>query len=306
MPLPPGYQVMVIARVITGIAAAAFFGVALTACAELVEPNLFSRAASMVLGGLMVGTVFGLPGATLLGEWFGWRVSFMAVALVALAVGLLVIKMMPPMPAPAEKTSLRSELAAFKSGKLWGIYATSLLLIGATFAGFTYFVPLLIDISGFAPSLVPLLLAIYGIATLVGNNIVGRLADGHTISVIVIGLLLMIATMIIFALWADSKFVAVTALIIIGLTGVSMNPALVTRGARVGKNNMLVNSVHTACIMLGVMVGSWVGGVGIKAGLGLPGALWVGAMLVVLALVTLIPERHASRSAVSDRPLESE
>ncbi|RUQ43413.1 MFS transporter, partial [Corynebacterium pseudodiphtheriticum] len=69
--------------------------------------------------------------------------------------------------------------------------------------------------------------------------------------------------------------------------------ALITRGARVGHNNMLVNSVHTACIMLGVMAGSWIGGWGIAAGLGLQGALWVGAGLGVLALLSLIPEFRA-------------
>ncbi|ALX94529.1 MULTISPECIES: MFS transporter [Serratia] len=299
-----GYNIMVVARVITGIAAAAFFGVALTTCAELVDQKLFARAASVVLGGLMVGTVFGLPGATLLGEWFGWRVSFMAVAVIALLVGLLVIKVMPAMPAPSGTSSLRSELAAFKSGKLWGIYATSLLLIGATFAGFTYFVPILTDISGFSPATVPLLLVIYGLATLVGNTIVGRLADAHTIAVIVVGLVATIAAMVIFAMFGQIKAVAVAALVVIGLTGVSMNPALVTRGARVGRNNMLVNSVHTACIMLGVMVGSWIGGVGISAGLGLPGALWIGAGLAILALATLAPEFRATRSPVISHPVE--
>ncbi|ERK16203.1 MFS transporter [Serratia fonticola] len=299
-----GYNIMVVARVITGIAAAAFFGVALTTCAELVDQKLFARAASVVLGGLMVGTVFGLPGATLLGEWFGWRVSFMAVAVIALLVGLLVMKVMPAMPAPSGSSSLRSELAAFKSGKLWGIYATSLLLIGATFAGFTYFVPILTDISGFSPATVPLLLVIYGLATLVGNTIVGRLADAHTIAVIVVGLVATIAAMVIFAMFGQIKAVAVAALVVIGLTGVSMNPALVTRGARVGRNNMLVNSVHTACIMLGVMVGSWIGGVGISAGLGLPGALWIGAGLAILALATLAPEFRATRAPVISHPVE--
>ncbi|EQA7365289.1 MFS transporter, partial [Pseudomonas aeruginosa] len=88
------------------------------------------------------------------------------------------------------------------------------------------------------------------------------------------------------------------ALVVIGLTGVSMNPALVTRGARVGHNNMLVNSVHTACIMLGVMAGSWIGGLGIAGGFGLQGALWVGAALGVLALLTLLPELRFARAPV--------
>lgn len=105
-----------------------------------------------------------------------------------------------------------------------------------------------------------------------------------------------IAAMVIFALFGQIKAVAIVALVVIGLTGVSMNPALITRGARVGHNNMLVNSVHTACIMLGVMAGSWIGGWGIAAGLGLQGALWVGAGLGVLALFSLLPELRTRAS----------
>jgi len=288
--LAQSYDMMVVARLITGTAAAAFFGVALTACAELVDRSLFARATSIVLGGLMVGTVLGLPAATLLGERFGWRVSFIAVAAIALLVGLLVMKVMPTIPVSPDAPSLRSELVAFRNGKLWGIYATSMLLIGATFAGFTYFVPILTDVSGFSPTMVPLLLVVYGLATLVGNNIVGRLADRYTITVIVVGLVAAIAAMVVFAMFGQIQVIAVTALVIIGLTGVSMNPALVTRGARAGKNNMLVNSVHTAFIMLGVMAGSWIGGVGIDTGVGLQGALWVGAGLGMLALSTLVSE----------------
>jgi len=299
------YGMMVVARLVTAIAAAAYFGVALTACTELVDNSLFARASSMVLGGLMVGTVFGLPAATLVGEWFGWRVSFLAVAVVALLVGLMIMKLMPAMPAPPGGLSLRSELAAFKNGKLWWIYATSLLLIGATFAGFTYFVPILTEVSGFSAATVPMLLVVYGLATLVGNSVVGRLADRYTITVIVVGLVAAIAAMVVFAVFGQIQVIAVMALVVIGLTGVSMNPALVTRGARVGKNNMLVNSVHTACIMLGVMAGSWIGGVGIDAGLGLQGALWVGSGLGVLALLTLVPEFRTPRALVSSSAIEN-
>jgi predicted MFS family arabinose efflux permease len=240
----------------------------------------------------MMGTVLGLPAATFLGEWLNWRASFLAVAVIALFVGFLILKLMPTMPETTNAHSLRSELAHFRNRHLWYIYATSLLLIGSTFAACTYFAPILITISGFTPSSIPLLLIVYGLSTLVGNNLVGRLADRHTIAVIVVGLLILVFAMVIFAIFGQSRFIATISLIAIGLTGVSMNPALVTREARAGKNSMLVNSVHTACIMLGVMIGSWIGGVSVEAGLGLHGPLWIGAGLAVLALLTLLPELH--------------
>ncbi|MBF3202138.1 MFS transporter, partial [Pseudomonas aeruginosa] len=144
--------------------------------------------------------------------------SFFAVALVAVLVGLLVLQLMPAIPGSAGSGSLREELKVFRNAHLWWVYATSLLLIGATFAGFTYFVPILTEVSGFSASTVPLLLVVYGLATLVGNNIVGRLADRHTIAVLAFGLLAAIAAMVAFALFGQVPAVAVAALVVIGLT----------------------------------------------------------------------------------------
>ncbi|HET6505067.1 MAG TPA: MFS transporter [Amycolatopsis sp.] len=295
------YPMLLLARVITGIAAAAFFGVALTSCAELVEGALFGRASSIVLGGLMVGTVLGLPAATFIGEAVSWRVSFLAVAAVALLAGLAVLRFMPAAPPPGI-VGVRAELAAFRNGKLWAVYATSLLLIGATFAAFTYFVPILTQVSGFPDGVVPVLLLAYGLAAIGGNILVGRLADRYTIPVLLGGLAVTTAALLLFALFAGVPAVAAIAVAAIGLAGVSMNPALVTRGARVGNNSMLVNSVHTACIMLGVVIGSWVGGLGISMGMGLRGPLWIGIVLALLAVLTLIPDTVALRRAGRSTP----
>lgn len=297
--LSPSYQVMLVARLVTGIAAAAFFGVALTTCAELVGPQLQGRASSIVLGGLMVGTVFGLPAATLVGEYFGWRVSFWAVAAVALVAGLAVLKVIPATARP-ESVSIRTELTAFRQGKLWAVFTTSLLLIGATFAAFTYFVPILTGVSGFAVAMVPLLLVVYGLATIVGNYVVGRLADRFTIPVLAVGFVALIVGLVVFALSAHNPVISVLIVIVIGLTGVSMNPALVTRGMLASNGSPLVNTVHTAFIMLGVVVGSWIGGLGISAGFGLVAPLWLGAGLAMLGLLSIVPELYQLYSRRTD------
>lgn len=287
--LAPDYGVLLAARLLTGIAAAAFFGVALTVCAQLVPPEQFGRASSTVLGGLMLGTVLGLPLETWIGDRFGWRASFWSVAVLAAVAGLLIVRFVPALPSPPA-VSIRSELVALRSPRLWAVYATSLLLVGATFAGFTFLVPILREVSGFSSGMVPLLLVGYGLATIVGNTVVGRLADRWTLQVLAVGLLTLAAAMALFATLGSSQAVAVLALVLIGLAGVSMNPALVTRGARAGGNSLLVNAVHTAIIMLGVMIGSSLGGLCIDRGWGLRSPLWVGVVLAVLGVGTLLPE----------------
>jgi predicted MFS family arabinose efflux permease len=118
---------------------------------------------------------------------------------------------------------------------------------------------------------------------------VAGLADRWTISVQVGGLTVLIVFMVTFALGAQNAAVAVVALCAVGCTGVSLNPAMVTRVMRVAGGRPPVNSVHTSVINVGILLGSWIGGLSISAGLGLTSPLWVGAVLGALALVSLLP-----------------
>ncbi|UUZ91047.1 MFS transporter [Paenibacillus sp. P25] len=199
--LAPTYEVMMIARIITGVSSAACFGVSLAICFTLVGPESRGRAASIVLGGLMVATAIGLPLAMLFDQYFGWRASFWAVVVLVLVSGLLGLFTIPASPKP-ESVRLRDELAAFRAGGLWAAYATSMLIIGATFAAFSYFSPILTDLAGFTTSTVPLLLAVYGVATVIGNIITGRLADRYMMPILGVGLLALTAALTLFGVFA--------------------------------------------------------------------------------------------------------
>ncbi len=282
------YQVMVIARIITGVAASACFGVALAVCAEVVNPAARGRAASVVVGGLMLATVFGVPMATLVDQYFGWRASFWLVVVLTVVCGLMITLILPK-STQVTTVSLREEFAAFKTVHLWSAYASSGLIIGATFAAFSYFSPLLINITGFSAAKIPLLLAMYGAANVVGNMIVGRFADKYMFPILVCGLTLLVVALAMFAGFADNQFISIMSLIVIGLVGVPMNPAMIARVMSAAHPGALVNTVHTSVINIGLGLGSWLGGVGIQAGYGLRSPLWVGVILAILGLLSLLP-----------------
>lgn len=285
-----GYGVMVVARVITGVAGSACFGVSLSICADLVRPDARARAASIVLAGLMLATVLGVPAATLIDQHFGWRASFWLV--VALAVlCALVIAVLVPASKEMVRASLAQELTAFRNGRLWAAYATSGLIIGAVFAAFSYVSPIFTDVTGFSPAAVPLLLGVYGAANVVGNMVVGRFADRYAIPILVAGLISLAALLVIFALFADHRVVSVAAFVAIGLVGVPMNPAMISRVMKAAHPGPLVNTVHTSVINVGLAAGAWFGGTGIMAGYGLRSPLWIGVALALFGLVTLMPRR---------------
>lgn len=286
--IAPNYGVMMLARIITGVASAATFGVSMSIAFQLVSPQARGRAASIVLGGLMVATAAGVPFAMLFDQYFGWRSSFWAVVVLVFIAAILMQYFIPTL-ATQEQLSIKNELKSFKKYSLWSAYTTSLLIIGATFAAFSYFTPILSDLTGFNPKIVPFILAIYGVATIIGNVIVGRLADTHMMSTLAIGLVILTTALVIFGLFVEIPIISIVAVIVIGLVGVSLNPAMATRVTRVAGTGTLVATVHNSAINLGLLIGSAGGGLMIDAGYGLSSPLWVGAILAILGLISLLP-----------------
>lgn len=299
----PDYATMVVARLVTGVASQAFFGIALSLCAQLTRPEIRGRAIAVVMNGLMLGTLLGLPLATLVGEHLGWRAAFWAISALTVAAALCTLAGVPRLERGGGDGGFRQELGAFRNPRLWLALSTSTLVIGATFSAFAYFNPILTEVTGFGAGAVPLLLVAYGAATVVGNTVVGRLADRHTVTVLVWGLAL--NTLFAgFALLADIPLTAVAFMMGIGLVGVTMNPAMITRVQRTGNARPLVNSVHSSFITFGVLIGSSVGGLAIIH-FGLLAPVWVGAGLAVLGLVTLVPEWRAPVTAPEAAPSEA-
>lgn len=303
--IAPGYEVLLIARIITGAVSGAFFGVAIAVAVELAAPSARGRATSIVLAGLMVGTVLGLPLANFIGTHIGWRTSFWSVAALAVVVGFVITVTVPRMSASGGP-GLREEIELFRSPRLWAVFSTSTLIIGATYAAFSYFTPILRFETDFSPNAVTGLLVVYGAATLIGNYVVGRLADSHTIGTLLVGLLALLTLLVVFGLVAGSKIPTVVVLVGIGLVGVTMNPAMVARVMKTANGRPLVNTVHTSCITLGVVLGSWAGGLGIGMGYGLRAPLWVGAVLAVAGLLTLLPDALRYRGSVPSIALDDE
>ncbi|MBD0423722.1 MFS transporter [Streptomyces sp. TRM S81-3] len=284
------YGVMLAARVITGTASQAFFGVAISVCSSITREEVRGRAIGVAMNGLMLGTLLGLPMATFIGGNLGWRAAFWAISALTVVAAVATLLGVPRLDRPGGSAgTLREEVRVFRKPRLWPALCTSTLIIGATFSAFSYFNPILTEVSGFGESTVPVLLIAYGAATVAGNTVVARLADRRTIGVQVAGLALNALFLTGFALFAHVSAAAAVLMMGIGLVGVTMNPAMVTRVQRAGNHGPLVNTVHSSFITLGVVIGSSAGGVFVDA-FGLRSPLWLGAALALLGLLSLLPE----------------
>ncbi|MFC3395110.1 MFS transporter [Brenneria rubrifaciens] len=302
------YGVMVVARIVTGVASQAFFGVAISLCARLVDENIRGRAIGVAMNGLMLGTLLGLPAATLVGERFGWQSAFWAIAIATALAGILTMFFVHN-PRSEGKTpeypqSIKEQALVFMQPQLILALLSSTLIIGATFAAFSFFTPILTELSGFDLGTVPWLLLAYGTATVIGNSIVARLADRHTVVTLLGGTILNALFLTGLALWTQIAPVALIFMIAIGLVGVTMNPAMTIRVQRAGNASPLMNTVHSSFITLGIIISSAVGSSLIDH-YGLRSTLILGVVMAILAILAILPAMANSyiRTGKNDRSL---
>lgn len=286
------YGVMVVARIVTGVASQAFFGVAISLCARLVDENIRGRAIGVAMNGLMLGTLLGLPTATLVGERFGWQSAFWAIAIATALAGILTMFFVhnprSEGKTPESTQSIKEQALVFMQPQLILALLSSTLIIGATFAAFSFFTPILTELSGFDLGTIPWLLLAYGAATVIGNSIVARLADRHTVVTLLGGTILNALFLTGFALWTQIAPVALIFMIAIGLVGVTMNPAMTIRVQRAGNASPLVNTVHSSFITLGIIISSAVGSSLIDH-YGLRSTLILGIVMAILAILAILP-----------------
>lgn len=292
--LATSYAAMVAARVVSGVAAQAFFGIAISLCAQLVPEQVRGRAVGVVMNGLMLGTLLGLPLATYIGGRLGWQAAFWAIAVLTLIAAALTAALVhgPAAAGTGAGAAPGTEFAVFRRPQLLLALASSTLIIGAAFSAFSFAAPILTQVSGFDDGTVPFLLLAYGAATVVGNTVVGRLADRRTVATLLTGTLLNAAFLTGFAVFTDTPALALAFMLGIGLVGVTMNPAMAVRVQRAGGTRPLVNTVHSSFITLGVILGSAIGSALIPEH-GLRAPIVLGAVLAVLAIAAILPAlRH--------------
>mgnify|MGYP002719901684 FL=1 len=296
VPLIHEFWWLALLRVLTGCLSGAAYGIAVSYSARLApSPEKIGEAVSIVLGGIMIGTVIGLPLSHFLAARWGWQSSFYILGIAAFAVFLISLLTLPAREAATQEAAAQ-DLRKLRSPKLWSRYLVSLLTIGAAFAGFSYFTPLLEQNAGFATNTTTLILLAYGIVSFIGNLIVGKFADQHAIGILRIGHTLLFISLALLGAFSNAQPLVLAMVLIVGVAGVPMNPALVARVAEIGGTGNMVSTVHTSVITMGVALGSAIGALAIgRAGDDPSAAMWIGAAFAVLATLTLATQARGRR-----------
>nr|WP_042188439.1 Cmx/CmrA family chloramphenicol efflux MFS transporter [Kibdelosporangium sp. MJ126-NF4]CTQ90350.1 FIG01126077: hypothetical protein [Kibdelosporangium sp. MJ126-NF4] len=286
--LSAGYALLFVTRVVSAVACAGFWAVAAATAVALVPTERRGRALAILVGGLTVANVVGVPAGTFLGQHAGWRAAFWAVTALTVIALVGVFLLVPETQNGKDKTNVGTELRLYRGGRFWLALGVIALAQAMIFATFSYLAPLLTEVSGLPTGWVPGVLSLFGLGALIGITAGGRLADAKPFLTLYGGLALALLALVLLAVAGPVTPVAIVAVFLFGVAGFGVNPALNVRAFAVAGNApTLVGASTTAAFNVGNTLGPWLGGEAIDAQLGYPSVAWVSVGLGVATVLVL-------------------
>jgi DHA1 family inner membrane transport protein len=288
----PSYESLVVARLLTGLAHGVFFSVGSTIATSLVAKEKAATAIAIMFGGLTVALVTGVPLGTFIGQHFGWRETFLAVSLIGMVAIIASLILIPNNMKNQASASIRDQLQVLTHPRLLLIYAVTALGYGGVFTTFTFLAPMMQELAGFSAPAVSWILLAYGIAVAIGNIWGGKLADRHgAVRALSFIFAALAALLLVFQFTASHSVAALLTVVVMGVFAFGNVPGLqvyvVQKAEQYTPNAVDVASgLNIAAFNVGIALGSVIGGQTV-ASLGLAQTPWIGALIVVGALLLI-------------------
>lgn len=286
----PGYNSLVLARILTGLAHGVFFSIGSTIATGLVPKEKAASAIAIMFTGLTVALVTGVPLGTFIGQFYGWQATFLIVSILGLIalIGSFVLVPNNLKQPPASKLS--TQLSVLVQPRLLMVFAITALGYGGTFTAFTFLAPILEKVSGFDASVISLLMLAYGVSVAVGNIAGGKLADKlgpiKALTYVFMGLASILA---LFTFSALNPITALLTVLIWGAFAFGNVPGLQVYVVKLAEKYTpkavdVASGLNIAAFNIGIALGAWGGGY-IVDNLGLMHTTWIGALVVLVALL---------------------
>lgn len=304
----PHFGLVIVARFLTGLPHGAYFGVASLVAGDLMGPGRRGLGISIVLSGLTIANIFGVPMFTMLGQATNWRWAYVVVAGVFALTIVAVWFAVPATPRTAGAT-FRRELSAFTRIQVWFTLLIGSIGFGGMFAVYSYASKIATSTAGMPLASVPWLLVVFGIGMTIGNVAGGYFADRSVRNTMAASFALMLADLVFIGLFGATPACLFIGLFFLGLSSSALAPSVQARLMDSAKDSQTIAAaLNHSALNLGNSIGAALGGVTIAAGFGYLSPSWVGAGLALagmaIALAAFLTARGQAkwrdRRAVDD------
>ena len=294
--LAPNYWVLLLARFISGLPHGTYFGVASIVAEKLADKGKGSEAVSIMIAGMTIANLFGVPLGTSLSNSISWRVTFLLVGCWGVIILYYIWRWVPHVEG-LKDTGFKGQFRFLKTPAPWLILGATALGNGGVFCWYSYINPLLTEVSGFTAESITALMVLAGFGMVVGNLISGRLSDRYTPGKVgtTVQAMICIVLLLIFFLspypWLSALLMCLCTA---GLFAVSSpEQVLIIRVAKGGE--MLGAACVQVAFNLGNAIGAYVGGLAISGGYRYPALAGVPFAMVGFILFLTFYKKYQAK-----------
>ena len=283
------FNILLISRIGIALTHAVFWSITASLAVRLAPTGKTNQALGLLSTGTVLAMVLGIPLGRVIGQYFGWQLSFLLIGVCAAGVMLVLAKNLPALPSQ-NTGSLSSLPSLFKRRNLMLLYAMTVLIITAHFTAYSYIEPFVLQVGGFKAEQVTIVLSLYGLAGFAASYLFGkwfaksqRLFMLGAVAVILLSALLLLPfASFPYAVYA-LVFIWGVAIVIVSLGMVSKVLAFASDATDVA--NSIYSGLYNVGIgggaLLGHYVTVWFG----LSNIGIAGALLAAAGLAVCGLL---------------------
>lgn len=282
------FEMLVVGRLLGAAAHALFWAVVTPAAAGMFPVHVRGRMVSRTMIGASAAGVAGLPGLTWVAQASSWQTSYLLLAALAVVATAAVAVLLPTFRGD-EGSTARGELPS------WPAFVRVLLIaalsVGSLATIWTYITPYLLQVPGFAPATVPLLMAFGGAVGVLAMALVGRFLDRWPVRSVAAGLAMLLAVYLLLGFAGSVPAVAAAMVLLQGFSWSIAVAAMLNWAMRhaPGRTDIAV-ATYNSSFNAGNAAGPFIGSA-ILAGAGASALPWAAAGLITLALAVLASAR---------------
>ena len=291
--LSPGYNVLLIARFISGLPHGAFFGAGAIVCSRLAGEGKGASAVAVLIGGMTVANLIGVPGSTYLCNLVSWRLPFAVVSTCGV-LAFIAMRTFVRVLAPLPDTGIRGQFRFLSHLAPWLIYGGVFFGQESVYCWLSYISPIMTDVTGFTNASMSYIMIIVGAGMVFGNLFAGRLADRHSPALVTgIFAAIVVILMPLIYLFATDKipslvFSFIAPALLFGIGGPLQY--IIVRFAKGGE--MLGGAGIQIAFNVSNAMAAILGGMAIHHGLGLASPALVGIPCAVIGATSLFILYH--------------
>ncbi|TPK19822.1 MFS transporter [Mesorhizobium sp. B2-5-9] len=288
--LAPDFTSMLLLRIAVAVAHGAYFGVAMVVAVGLVREDQRGMAVAVILSGLTVSNVIGVPAGTAIGNIWGWRATFWVMCALGVAATLAMAALLPRTTGyQAKAVSLASEVRVLARQQVWTSLILMLMLMLGQFCLFTYITPTLLEVTGLDENLVPWVLLLNGVGATLGVFLGGKLSDWKLMPSLIAMLALQAVTLAIIYAVSPYPVPMVVAIIVWGGLNFAIGTPIQTRIlAWTADASNLAASLIPSGFNIGIALAASLGAAMLNAGYGYRSLSLVGAFAMLVAVIVAV------------------